>query len=245
MQSPHDYQLKPSQVTMMQDADLVLYISPNLETFLARPLAALPKDVRQVAMINKDGLRTYNMRDDAAGDAPSGPAAKDPHIWTAIGNAKIMVAYIIRELTELHPQNAVTYINNGTVVMNRLEELDRKLKAQLAPVKGRPYVAFHDAFQYFEHDYGLNGVGFITREPGQEPSAKRIEAVRAKIKDMKVGCVFSEPEFNSQLVKTVTEGTDAHTGIIDELGAAIPDGPDQYFTMMHQAGDSFAHCLTP
>jgi zinc transport system substrate-binding protein len=251
MQSPHDYQLKPSQVAALGNAEIVFYISPTLETFLVKPLAALPKDVRQVAMIDKPDLHLLNLRNDSnweadTDDAPAiaGKPQTDPHIWLSTGNAEMMVAYIIRELTDLHPEYAQTYLQNGSKVIERLNALDRDLKKKLAPVRGRPYIVFHDAFHYFEDDYGLKAVGSITLEPEQAPGAKRIAAIRAKIKDAHVGCVFSEPEFNSALVKTVTEGSDARTGIVDAVGAAIPEGPDQYFTMMHKAADSFARCLS-
>ncbi|MCK5555383.1 MAG: zinc ABC transporter substrate-binding protein, partial [Alphaproteobacteria bacterium] len=101
-----------------------------------------------------------------------------------------------------------------------------------------------DAFQYFEKDYGLTAVGSITLEPEQEPGARRIGNIREKIKKLKVRCVFSEPQFNSRLVQTVIEGTDAKTGVLDGSGSDIPKGSGMYFMLMRKLTDGFVGCLS-
>jgi zinc transport system substrate-binding protein len=245
MQSPHGYQLKPSQVSAMQDADVIFYISPDLETFLAKPLANLPMGVQKVALAEQSGVELLNIRDLSGDKITSVPVRHDPHIWMSTANAKIMVGYIIHALSDMNPQNTTKYIQNGTNLMVRLQKLDTQLRQQMKPYKGGSYIAYHDAFQYFDHDYGLNAAAAITQDPEQEPGAKRLEQVRAIVKDKGIRCVFSEPEFNSRLIGTVVEGTGARTAVIDEIGGDIPDGSDQYFTLMHRTADAFAQCLTP
>ena len=67
--------------------------------------------------------------------------------------------------------------------------------------------------------------------------------MRAKIEEAKAICVFSEPEFPPKLVQTLTMGTNAKRGVLDEVGAAIPAGTAQYFALMRADAESLAACL--
>jgi zinc transport system substrate-binding protein len=154
-----------------------------------------------------------------------------------------MIDEIEKQLSAVFPQYAPRYKINAAIRKAQLDLVDQQLKIKLAAFRGRPFIVFHDAFQYFEKDYGLKGVGSITLEPEQEPGAKRIAELRAKIKSAGVGCVFTEPEFNSRVAATVTEGTGAKTGEIDELGAYLKEGPDLYQQLMTDVADSFRGCL--
>ena len=89
----------------------------------------------------------------------------------------------------------------------------------------------------------MNGMGAITLSPERAPGAKRLDAVRASIVKANAICVFSEPQFPPKLVQTLIVGTNAKQGVLDEVGAAIPPGPDQYFTLMRGNAESLAACL--
>ena len=102
---------------------------------------------------------------------------------------------------------------------------------------------FHDAYQYFEHRYGVNAVGAITINPTVRPSARRLGEIQERLEQLDAACVFAEPQFEPTLVDTVIEGTSARTGVLDPLGAAIDAGPDQYFELMNGLADSLADCL--
>jgi zinc transport system substrate-binding protein len=90
----------------------------------------------------------------------------------------------------------------------------------------------------------LTPVGSITVNPERQPSAQHIVAIRKKIVDNNAVCVFSEPQFEPSLVKTVTEGTGARVGVLDaDGGIGIAPGPDAYFTIMQNLGDALKGCL--
>ena len=83
------------------------------------------------------------------------------------------------------------------------------LADRLATVADRPYVVFHDGYQYFEHRYGVNAVGAITINPTVRPSAQRIGEIHERLEQLDAACVFAEPQFEPTLVDTVIEGTSA------------------------------------
>jgi zinc transport system substrate-binding protein len=245
LKSPHGYQLAPSQVTELQHAKLVFYIGPALETFLTKPFMTVSPEVHKIALIDAPGVILLKPRSGGLweADEDEGPAGDaDPHIWLDINNAKAMVKEIEKQLSAAFPQQALIYKTNAAAEIAKLDLLDRQLKTQLAAFRARPFIVFHDAFQYFEHDYKLKGVGSITLEPEQEPGAKRISLIRARIRSAGVACVYSEPQFNARLAQTVTEGTGAKVGVLDEHGAAYKPGPDLYFQLMSALAAGFRNC---
>jgi zinc transport system substrate-binding protein len=114
-----------------------------------------------------------------------------------------------------------------------------KSDAELEPVKGRGYIVFHDAYQYFEKRFGVSAVGSITVSPEVLPGAERVRELQEKVRDLDATCVFSEPQFEPKLVTTITENTNAGTGVLDPLGASIDDGPELYFTVDPEYGEVF------
>jgi zinc transport system substrate-binding protein len=148
-----------------------------------------------------------------------------------------------RALADADPSNAATYQANAERLRQRLDELDRSLRDRLAAVTDRPYVVFHDGYQYFEHRYGVRAVGAITINPTVRPSAQRLGEIHERLERLDAACVFAEPQFEPTLVDTVIEGTSAKKGVLDPLGAALDAGPAQYFELLNSLGSSLIDCL--
>ena len=127
--------------------------------------------------------------------------------------------------------------------MTKLDNLVAEVDAELEPVKGRGYIVFHDAYQYFEKRFGVSAVGSITVSPEVLPGAERVRELQEKVRDIDATCVFSEPQFEPKLVTTITENTNAGTGVLDPLGASIDNGPELYFTLIRNMAKSLKDCL--
>ena len=167
----------------------------------------------------------------------------DPHVWLDPENAKAMVHEIEEALAKADPANAATYESNAEAVMAKLDSLVAEIDSELEPVKGRGYIVFHDAYQYFENRFGVSAIGSITVSPEVLPGAERISDLQEKVRSLDATCVFSEPQFEPKLVATVTENTNARTGVLDPLGAAIDKGPNLYFTLIRNMASSLKNCL--
>jgi zinc transport system substrate-binding protein len=89
----------------------------------------------------------------------------------------------------------------------------------------------------------VNAVGAITINPTVRPSAQRLREIHERLEQLEAACVFAEPQFEPTLVDTVIEGTNAQTGVLDPLGAALEAGPHQYFQLLNSLADSLVHCL--
>lgn len=169
----------------------------------------------------------------------------DPHFWLDPENAKVVVHEIEEALSRSDPGNSPKYKANAAALERRLDALSDEIAKTLAPVRERPFIVFHDGYQYFEKRFGLHAAGSITVNPERPPGARRISEINSKIGRLGATCVFSEPQFQPRLVKTVTEGTSAKTGVLDPVGATLPDGPELYFTLLRNMANSMKACLSP
>lgn len=167
----------------------------------------------------------------------------NPHVWLDPLNAVAFVEVIAHELGHIDPANKARYDANASRLVTKLRALDGELRRTLAPVRGKPYIVFHDAYQNFEARYGLNAVGSITVSPELSPGARRLVEIRKRIRDAGAVCVFAEPQFEPKIIRTVTQGTGARTGTLDPLGAPLKPGPDAYFQLLRNLADDLNRCL--
>ena len=257
--SPHSYSLRPSHARALQNADVIFWVGPNLETFLDRPIDSLGDKAHVASLMDAHGLRHVAFReggpfeDHAHGDHAKDKhddhdhhdAERDAHIWLDPENAKAIAHEIAEVLGKADPDNAARYEANADALMKRIDALSAKVRESLEPVHERPFIVFHDAYQHFERRFDLKAAGSITVSPEIIPGAERVADIRRKVESLGATCVFSEPQFTPRLVNIVTDGTAAKSGVLDPLGSAIPDGPDLWFTLMQNMASSIRTCLTP
>ncbi|MEO5337651.1 MAG: zinc ABC transporter substrate-binding protein [Magnetospirillum sp. WYHS-4] len=244
--SPHTYNLKPSDASSLDKAKLVFLIDESLESFLRKPLKALAGKARVVRLAKAPGVRRLDAREGGSWDGDEHEhvhAAFDPHVWLDPANAIAMTDAVAAGLAQADPANAFAYEANRTKAIERLRALDESLKTRLAPVAGRPFVVYHDAYQYLESRYGLKAVGSVTVSPERKPGAKRLSTLRDKIKTLKAACLFSEPQFDPKLGEVLAEGTGARLGQLDPLGAALEAGPGLYPKLMEGLAGAIGDCL--
>lgn len=173
-----------------------------------------------------------------------GHGAFNAHVWLDPVNAKALVHEIEEALAEADPTNAAKYETNAEDVMARLDALTAAVAADLQPVKGKPFIVFHDAYHNFEERFGLTAAGSIAVSPEVQPGAERIAVLRAKVSELDAICVFSEPQFEPKIVKTISEGTSAKSGVLDPLGTSLQEGPELYFDLIREMAGSFKTCLS-
>ena len=167
----------------------------------------------------------------------------DLHIWLDPGNARRIVDVVADALARIDPLRAETYRANAEAMRMRIDELETSLGTRLAPVRERAFIVFHDGYGYFEDAFDLNSKGAVAVDPARPPSAKRLAELRGALAEHDVRCVFTEPQFEPDLVRTVIEGSTVRTAPLDPLGADVEPGPDAWFEIMRDLGDSIADCL--
>ena len=172
-------------------------------------------------------------------------AAFDLHVWLDPVNAWAMAGMIAEALSEVDPANAAAYQENVDELLHRLDDLTEEVAGQVEPVRGKPFIVFHDAYRYFEDRFGLAAMGSAVVSEERSPGVRRIRELREKVRQLGVACVFSEPHFDGRLVATIIEGSAIRSGTIDPLGVDVENGPELYFAMLRNMAASFRDCLAP
>ncbi len=168
---------------------------------------------------------------------------RDPHAWLSIQNAGVWLNVIAAQLSGADPENAGTYFANAAAARSDMEKLSSEISAMLDPVRDGSFVVFHDAYQYFETDFDFPAAGAISLGDASDPSPARIAEIQARIRAEAIDCVLAEPQFNAGLVKTVLDGTEAKTGVIDPLGADLDLGPALYPQLLRNMAQTLVDCL--
>ena len=164
----------------------------------------------------------------------------DPHIWLDTMNAKIILSEMAEHLIENDQENASKYKANLKKAHKDLDKLTKKVKSELN--KDFKSIVFHDAYQYFEKRFDVNVLGAFTVNTDVLPGAEQLAEIREVIEHEKVSCVFSEPQFNPDIIKAVAKDTNIKTGVIDPLGATLNPGKTLYFDLISNMSKSFKGC---
>ena len=290
-QSPHDFKLKPSDVKVLQNGNIIFYVSNHLESSITKVFKNLPKNIKLINLMEESGVNHLAIRDNDAwerhdhhghddhdvhdkhgkkhddhddhdkhgkkhddhddhdkhgkkhDDHDDHEKEDDVHVWLSPDNAIKIVQKVNKVLSLYFPENSKIYNDNTTKFIDKIRTLKMELVKELSPIKNKPYIVFHDAYQYFEKTFELNAVGSVALEGDIASSPKQISLIKDKIVKSKALCVFQEPQFDSKLVKIVVEGTDAKIGTLDPLGVNISENKDFYLQLITNMAKSLKECL--
>ena len=255
--SPHGFSLKPSHAKMLENADLVIWVGEDLEAFLEKPLETIAKKATNIELMDLKGIKKLEFREknifeghenhkehddhkekDNHEDHAHGE--HDPHVWLDPVNAKVFIKEITKQLIKLDSANSSIYKSNSKKALAEMDELIKDIKNNLK--KDLRFVVFHDAYQYFEDRFGIKVLGALTVNTDVMPGAEQLSKIREAIEHEKVNCLFSEPQFNPSIIKSIAKDTSVKTGILDPLGAELDKGKDLYFDLLKNMAASFKGC---
>ena len=261
--SPHAFAMKPSHAKMLQNADLIFWVGEDMESFLEKPLNSIAKKAEKIELMEIKGLNKLEFRernifeehedhghdehkehghkedkhDDHQGHAHG---EHDPHIWLDPMNAKVILSEMAEHLIENDQKNEAKYKENLKKAHKDLDRLTKKVKSELN--KDFKSIVFHDAYQYFEKRFDINILGAFTVNPDVMPGAEQLAEIREIIDHDKVACVFSEPQFNPDIINAVAKDMKIKTGVLDPLGATLDSGKNLYFNLIRNMSASFKGC---
>jgi zinc transport system substrate-binding protein len=256
--SPHDAALRPSQARMLQAAGLVIWVGPDLTPWLGRALDNLAPDADGLALLDAPETRRLPYRDLDAGEhegdhaddhaddhgheGDHDHAGTDPHAWLDPQNGAIWLGLIAERLAGIDPDNADRYRANARDGQARLAALETDLGLRLAPVRDRPFIAQHDAYQYFETRFGLTLAATVAPGAATDAGPARLTRLHALVAEQGIRCAFREPQFGDGALRVATEGTGVTLSVLDPLGSALASGPGFYAALLTDIADTIAGC---
>lgn len=254
--SEHDYALRPSDVKRLQGADLVVWIGPEMEAFISKTASAFPAEknleiarlptVKPLLITGAEEEDEHHDEGDEHHDAAHEHhhhGEYNMHLWMSPEIARQSAVAIHEKLLELMPQRKDKLDANLQQFEAELAKSDTQIARQLAPVKGKGYFVFHDAYSYFEKHYGLTPLGHFTVNPEIQPGAQRLHQIRTQLVEQKATCVFAEPQFRPAVIDAVARGTQVRKGTLDPLGMDISLAKDSYVKFLSQLSSQYESCL--
>ena len=261
--SPHDFSLRPSDIRSINDADLVVWVGPELEGFMTKPLAKHPHaltltQVPGMPLFNYVTQESHNDHDHeheahAHGDHDEGHEGYegheghhhegvDPHLWLGPTQAKVIAKAIATELGKQDPANQARYAANLAAFDAKVDARDEVIAGQMKAVNQKGYFVFHEAYGYWERHYSMSSKGHFTVSPERRPGAKTLVEIRKALEEKQARCIYAEPQFSPAVIESVARNTGAKVLLLDEVGEGVPLGPYSYLQFMQQLADAFAQC---
>jgi len=244
--SPHEFALKPSQLRALQGADLIVWLGPIAMPGLAKLMAEPSLSAKAITLNQLKNTRLLPLRRTGlVADARAGNGAYDPHSWLDPLNAITWIEEIARALSASDPASATMFQHNAKAEINRIHSTVVSIQTRLASGQMRPFVQFHDAFQYFEHRFGLTPLGLATTGDLETTSLGVTTALRAALAEEKSACVFTASAAQVARAGMLLHMANVTLGRLDALGREIPPGRLDYPVLLNALADGFTACLVP
>ena len=219
---PHDYQFTRRDLEKISGADVIIINGLGLENWLDRALSSAASGSNRIAVAAAN-LDSLLLRPNSSiGEARRFGTVHDarninPHAWLDPQIACHYVTNILRALQATDPNHSAAYQNHAEVYLNRLRNLDRELESALAPIRNRPLLSYHNSFPYFVRRYGLRLAGVIETIPDVDPAPRHLASILQAARSVGVKALFTEPQFDSRLVRQIAADLSIPVGQLDPL----------------------------
>ena len=225
----HNVQLKPSQMKILQGADIVFYASDDLETFMKDAISAVAPKAKVFSFA--DEIPNLNLLPSALD-----PEKKDVHYWLDYRNALLMTDKIAEIMIKEDPKNEKKYLENAEKSKNYIEGLQQESNVD----SNKKFMAFHEGFDYLADCFGLDiKTSPVDIENINTP--KLFDEVKKQIQQENADCFLVEPQTSERILKSLNlRGKNVVK--LDAFGWNISSGVGQYYQMMRWNLERMSRC---
>lgn len=233
-QSPHTFTLRPSDAIKLEQADVVIWIGPTMETAL-RKLIDKRKTLTTIELSREGHLHStrHNHHEDLH---------TDPHRWLNPVLAISDLKKIARAIAEQYPVHSLLLEQNYNRLKEKLTQLDNEIQAIFTNTKTISGLLYHDAWNYFLDRYGIETHGVINPGAHTQPGTRHLYELGQTIEKRHTRCLLIEPQFKPRYIDSLQDKYQLKTVVLDPLGSELPADSDSYFTIMRQITSAFAQC---
>jgi len=251
-QSPHHYNMRPSERRLLADASMIVWVGPQMETYLSKVIqqhtsievrVLQAKGIHLHAMRKTDEHQPQHEHVHDASHSDQHEQNLDPHIWLSTSNAIAISKHIAEQLILNEPSHSEKYKDNLEKLIKKISQTADGASALLKNSK-QPFISYHDAFQYFENEHQLKHVDSIVFNEETGVSLKQLSHIKSQIKKKNIQClVFQQPK--PDIINTLTDQTTIKTAALDPLGLQVKNDKNAWFEIIQQTTLNFKRCLTP
>ena len=238
-QSAHHAHLKPSQISLLEKADLVVIVHPDFEEGLA-------KSIRN---IQADKVLTVDQSEDEQGHEHEHEhehehaGSVNHHSWLNIEDMRSFTQALSQRLIKIDPKNKAIYLANLDALKLKLDELQDTTQQQLSNYTNQPLMTYNNAFAHFIENYKLKSVGRVSHQHEGEISIFKVLKAKESIKEHKVNCLLLTTDATQKRINTIVEGLSINTEKVDIMGFDIKPGADHYPQLIQNIVNKVEQCL--
>ena len=242
-QSPHNFSLRPSDVRHLAQADVVMWVGPGLETYLASMFAQESRQDRLLEAAALPGIKLLDLTDHA--HAHSADEHYDPHLWLSTANGRVIARSLHDKLVAIDSVHADQYSANLHQFEISLAQLEVGLERQFEPLQAAQFAVFHNGTQYFEDQVGIEHRFVLVPDHEIQPGIRHLLALRAQLADQPLSCLFEDINSNTATVDTVFQDNPVSRIMLDPLGDAVTLGKVGYLQLIQTMASAIQQCLSP
>lgn len=254
-QSYHHFIVRPSTIRLLRQADLVIWVGPELETYLAETIAESSRQTVQALAL--PGLEVHYLpgsetESDAnvpssgqhAGHQHHGVSGIDPHIWLNSHNAEQIAIVLAEQLAAIDPDHAGQYRANLQAFQMDLRETRLAIAQRLQPFMGMPYAVYHDAFQYFEQEFGLSHQLVIANSDEVQPGVRKLMSLRDAFANQSLSCLMEDVTSQEATINTALGRVQLKRVKADTTGQDLNVSASAYLELISNLGLAFTQCFS-
>lgn len=221
----HSFEPSSQMIAEIQDADVFIYNSPEMETWVPDVLASIDTSDMVVicasdaiTLLEYEGeAHAHDHESEEEGANVGHSHTVDPHVWLDPVLAQTEVSTIAEGLAEADPDNAENYRENAEIYNGKLNELDEAYRASFEGTENRTFVTQHAAFAYLAARYDLNQISVTGLNAEVEPSAAALATLSDYVKANNISHIYFENNASSQTAETLAEEVGVELAVLSPL----------------------------
>ncbi len=236
-ETPWQHRWSPAQQAQLDQADLVIWIGPELEHFLVKPLQKQGLKAQVMTLLDNEAIKVLPSR--------WNDTDRDPYLWLDTRNAIILIDEFTRRLMDLDPERTHVYRRNRDAIMKKVAELDRQLEYGYRGLKAGLVLETYDTLQYFQQAYALRLAKVLSPRPGVAAKVTDLLREHAKLLDGEYACVATETGMDFPEWSLLMKDVKVPVARLDSFGTRFQPGPDLYLKVMAYDTKVLKECIQP
>lgn len=220
--NPHGYQLVPEDLRKLEAAKVIVLNGLNIDNWVADAVKKLNNSSSKKIVVLSRGLDEELIKYEQFNKSTT-QKSSNPHIWLDPVIMTHCASNLMQELILLDPDNANNYISNTVAFCQKLTLLHQQIKQELASIKNRKVLVWHDAFAYFARRYDIQVAGIIEETPETSPTPRKLARIYDIVRAQKPALILSEPGAPTRVVRQIAQDLNLPILIFDTLETGKPE----------------------
>lgn len=235
----HHFEPSAKNLVALNKADLFIYNSPEMETWVPDVLKAVESSQSLIVVEAAENITLLESSEDHEEEGHT--HEEDPHVWLDPVLAQYEVETIKKALQKADPENAEIYEENAATFIAECEQLHTEFQEAFSGAKNRMFVTQHAAFGYLAARYNLTQLSIAGLSAENEPSPAQLAKLHQMIQKYEIPVIYQNSDASSSIADTLSTETGVPVEFLYSLESVtseeIENGAD-YLSLMRKNLDA-------